>query len=260
MPNHTLILVFSAFLGTISAINGQNDTQVLGDAVYTPYDIVDGAEVTFLIRFQNLGLDTANNIVIRDTLDPRFDANTFYMLDASHNYQLLRDQGFIRWYFEGIRLPSADHSEEESPNSTGYVLFSVEPHRFLTPGQTILNRACITFDNADAACTEPAAVWIDEGAVAEEPGSVSRSKVKIVPNPNFGRFEVQKLDATPAQVGETVSWWISDMNGKTIWDGSTQDVNAAPNEVMLEKPAPGLYMLWMKENNALKVEQFAVIR
>ena len=258
MLNQRLIICSLLLCSTTFSSRAQNDKQVLGDAVFTPSEIQAGATVTYLIRFQNMGIDTANNIVVRDTLDPRYDANTFEMLDASHEYQLLRDQGFVRWYFSGIRLPSAHAFQEDNSSSSGFVLFTVQPQRFLDAGQTILNRACITFDEQSPVCTNTAAVWIDEDSGTPEP-TITRN-YKIVPNPNYGHFEVQKPDTKPVEPGDTCEWWISDMNGKTIWDGSSRDLADAPNEVMMERPTPGLYMLWMKENGELKVEQFAVIR
>ncbi len=259
MPNQKLLLLFFLFWGTNDPIKAQNDKQVFGDAVFTTDEIAVGVEVTYLIRFQNLGNDTANNMVVRDTLDPRFDASTLKILGASHHYQLLRDQGFVRWYFNGIRLPSAQENFEESTNSTGYILYTVEPLRFLEAGQTILNSACITSDDEVPICTNNAAIWIDENAGGDDP-SHATAFCKIVPNPNFGHFEVQQFNPAPIKNSETSAWWICDMNGKTIWDGASLDNNNTPNEVMLERPAPGLYMLWMKENGTLKVEQFAVIR
>ncbi len=259
MPNQTLFLLSWVFWGLFYSANAQNDKQVLGDAVFTPTEIAEGVSVTYLIRFQNFGLDTANNVVVRDTLDPRFDASTFEMLDASHNYQLLRDQGFLRWYFNGIRLPATQSAAGDIANSTGFVLYTISPQRFLEAGQTILNNACISFDEEAPICTNAAAIWIDEDSGAPEPSSKDRH-CKIVPNPNFGHFQVQKLQTKPAAPDDVVEWWISDMNGKTIWDGAARNIADAPNEVMMERPTPGLYMLWMKENGALSVAQFAVIR
>lgn len=261
MPNQQIILLFLAFLGLSLSSTAQNDKQVIGDAVFSPSEIAEGVEVMFMIRFQNLGNDTAINIVVRDTLDPRFDANTLTMLDASHPYQLLRDQGFVRWYFTGIELPSAlDGLSPENSNSTGFLLFTVQPLRFLGPNQNIQNRACITFDDQGTICTNPATIWIDGNAAAPELGGDHDRKLTIIPNPNYGHFEVRQSTAAPIETDEKITWWISDMNGKTIWDGASHDLAAAPNEVMLERPAPGLYMLWLKDDTRLQVEQFAVIR
>ncbi len=260
MPNQHLLSALCLSIGVLSATFAQNDKQVLGDAVFTSAEIAEGAAAVFLIRFQNLGSDTATNVVVRDTLDPRFDAATLAMLDASHNYQMLRDQGFIRWFFTNIRLPGNDQYNQDFSNSNGYILFSVQPRPFLEPGQFIQNRACITFDDDPPICTNYATIWIDEGAVSGEPGNDRALDFKIIPNPNYGHFQVRPNNTGSAAPTNKVEWWVSDMTGKTIWDGSTSDLAAAPNEVMLERPAPGLYMLWMKENGQLHVKQFAVIR
>lgn len=254
-----LVLIF-LFPGHQLRLLAQNDLQVLGDAVFTPQEIASGADVLFLIRFENTGSDTAYNVVVRDTLDPRFDANTVEVIDASHGYQLLRDQGFVRWYFNGIRLPSNNEDGPGNSNASGYVLFKVQPHRFLLPGQSIQNRACISFDDNGTFCTNYASIWLEEDqSGTEEPKVFDRGYV-IVPNPNRGQFSVQQTVQTKPNPDDTVKWWICDMNGKTVYDGSSSDLQSMPEQVLLERPCPGLYMLWVKNNGKLQVEQFAVIR
>jgi hypothetical protein len=248
-------LIFSA----IFSLQAQNDKLVLGDAVFTPEEVSQGVEVMFMIRFQNLGSDTVLNLVVRDTLDPRFDVSSLRMVDASHDYQLLVEEGNVRWYFPEIRLMANDQGTLESSFSRGYIMYSVQPHRFLQGGQYINNRACINMDDRDYFCTDYATIWIDEGAESDDLVNNYRS-YKIIPNPNYGHFSVHKVDRTqPAQI-DKVEWWISDMSGKTIWDGTSYDLAGAPDEVMMEKPSPGLYMLWLKENDRLQVERFMVIR
>lgn len=260
MPNNCLILPFFLLLGQISPVAAQNDKQVIGDAVFTPGEISEGAAAMFLIRFQNLSIDTVDNVVVRDTLDPRFDAATIEMIDASHNYQMLRDQGYVRWFFNNIQLPGIDQESPGFTNSSGFILFSVQPRGFLEPGQSIQNRACISFDDELTLCTNYATIWIDEGAVSPEPDDDRLLDFKIIPNPNYGHFQVRSNSTRTTTPTSKVEWWVSDMTGKVIWDGSSTELAIAPNEVMLERPAPGLYMLWMKENGRLQVEQFAVIR
>lgn len=235
----------------------QNDKQVLGDAVLTPTEIAAGATVTYLIRFQNTGADTAYQVVIRDTLDPRLDVPTFEMVGASHEYQLIRDaSNIVRWYFEDITLPDSSNG---GANSVGFILYTVRPKPYLTPGQTILNHACATFDQTYTVCTNDAIIWIDTGADVGEP--VEETIFRIVPNPNYGNFEVRA--STPAAVNPEApptEWWISDIHGKVIWDGRAENIAAAGTQVLLERPAPGLYLLWIKDNGRLQVKEFAVIR
>ncbi len=242
---------YNAFLA------GQNDKQVLGDPVITPAEISAGVDILYLIRFQNVGADTAIQVVVWDTLDPRLDPETFTVISTSHNYQLLGDGGsFIRWYFDDIQLPD---SASGGSNSIGYILFSVQPRPFLAPGQTILNHACISFDQSSVICTNNAVVLIDDDADTDDLEGKT-SMFQVIPNPNYGQFEVRMThDRQPTFLPESTRWWITDMSGKTVWDGLAHDASVVTGQVMLEKPAPGLYLLWIKTKEHLQVERFTII-
>lgn len=258
LPNHTLLAYFFA-LTLAFPISAQNDKQVIGDAVLTPDEIASGATITYFIRFQNIGSDTSEQVVVRDTLDARLDPASFTMMAASHDYDLLRDGDgeVVRWYFNHIALPD---SATDKPGSLGFILFTVQPKPFLAPGQVIPNHATITLENSPAIKTNDAFVWIDDGATAEEP--ISIRDLRVVPNPNYGEFEVRHVDANQISTppAADAEWWITDIHGKNVSDGSVADASSAGHAVMLEKPSPGLYLLWIKESGRLQVAQFAVIR
>lgn len=252
----SLLLVFALPSRILLA---QNDKQVIGDPVITPNDIAADAPVIYLIRFQNTGTDTVRNLVVRDTLDPRLSPGTFATLDASDDFQLLGEGGsVIRWYFEDINLPD---SASGGPNSIGYILFSVQPQPFVAPGQTIKNRACISFDDLYTVCTNETIVWVDDNAAADAPMD-DQNDWSVIPNPNHGQFEVRNEVSQPgsAYVANDTRWWITDMNGRTVWDGSATDSSAATRQILLEKPFPGHYFLWIQSGRQLEVERFAVIR
>ncbi len=253
---HFLLLV--AALCPTTASLAQNDMQVLGDAVFSPQELAEGAVVTYLIRFQNTSSDTAYQVIVRDTLDPRLDIQTFSMVGASHAYQIVLDgSNVIRWYFDDILLPD---SASGGPNSIGFILFSIRLKPFLAPGQTVWNNSCATFNQTNTTCTNHAIIWIDANADQQEPEERSVS-LQIVPNPNYGNFEVRPTNPTLPEPNAPVSeWWITDMNGKTVWDGYAKDVAAASVQVWLERPAPGLYLLWVKDRHRLQARQFAVVR
>jgi uncharacterized repeat protein (TIGR01451 family) len=240
------------------ALHAQNDKQVIGDPVITPDDIAADAAILYLIRFQNVGQDTAHNVVVRDTLDPRLNPSSFFTIDASDNYQLLGEGGsVIRWYFEDIDLPD---SASGGPNSIGFILFSIQPQVFVAPGQTILNHACISFDDISTICTNETIVWVDDDSAVEAPPA-DESNWHVVPNPNHGQFEVRNENVQPVSyVTNDTRWWITDMNGRTVWDGAAKDATAASSQIMLEKPMPGHYLLWIQTGGNLEVERFAVIR
>lgn len=240
----------------MQTLPAQNDKQVLGDAVLTPAEIAEGATITYLIRFQNIGIDTAYQVIVRDTFDPRLDLPSFDMVASSHAYQLVRDgSNIVRWYFDDISLPDSSNG---GSNSIGFILFTVRPKSYLTPGQTIVNRACATFDQVNTICTNDAIVWIDAGADVDEPGD--EPGLRIIPNPNYGNFEVRTTAVSHDPDAPAAEWWISDLNGKVIWDGRAENMAAAGTQVLLERPAPGLYLLWIKDHGRLQVKEFAVIR
>ncbi|TNE57826.1 MAG: T9SS type A sorting domain-containing protein [Bacteroidetes bacterium] len=242
---------------TSPVLFAQNDIQVLGDAVFTPAELAEGAAASYLIRFQNVGTDTAYQVIIRDTLDPRFDNHTLSVVGSSHNYQLVRDgSNIIRWYFDDIALPD---SATGGNNSVGYILFTVRPKPFLAPGQTILNRACATFNQTNTVCTNEAIIWIDVNAGTNDPEK--DFDLQIVPNPNHGNFEVRSTTTSSNDPNHPpAEWWITDISGKVVWDGHAKDMAAASTQVWLERPAPGLYLLWVKDSERLEVKQFTVIR
>ena len=246
-------LFFILLLCAGESARAQNDVQVLGDAVLTPADIAEGASVLYMIRFQNMGEDTAYQVVIFDTIDSRLDLSTLTMVSASHGYAFLNDgNSNLRWYFEEINLPprSVDPS-----HSFGFIMFSIRPLPFIESGQVIRNRACIAFDPSEHVCTNEAAVWIDAGAATADPVNTETEFV-VVPNPNYGEFIVQPSSGKAS----AAEWWISDVTGKIIWDGSSNDMASVNQQVQLERPSPGLYLLWIKSEGRLQVKQFAIIR
>lgn len=238
-----LILFFPGI--TTPPLAAQNDLQVIGSAYFSTAEVAAGAEVVFLIRFENNGTDTVQNLVIRDTLDPRFDASTLRVIDASHGYQFLRDQGFVRWYFNGIRLPNAD--PDFSDNSTGYIIYAVRLHDFLNSSQVIQNTVCISFDD-ETVCTNIATVWITGSSSASF--VANQRELSLAPNPNNGSFHFNTS-------GDTESWWITDTHGNEIQRAVASE---GENEISMDMTPPGLYLLWLKGQRGLQVELFAVIR
>ncbi len=252
---------FSFFLAAALAAGpllAQTDKQVIGDPVITPNDVAADVSIIYLIRFQNTGSDTARNIVVRDTLDPKLNPETFVTLNTSNPYELLGEGGSVlRWYFKDINLPD---SATGGANSVGYVLFSVQPSPFIAPGQTILNRACISFDDLSTVCTNETIVQVDDDADVDDPTLGKDLSWRVVPNPNHGQFEMQQVEKPVADDAVTEKYWITDMGGRTVWNGTAENTLAASNQIYLEKPVPGLYLLWVKSENRVHIERFTIVR
>jgi hypothetical protein len=121
-----------------------NDKTETHGGVVTPEQISGANPLTYLIRFQNTGTDTAFNITVRDTLDNRLNWNTLQMIASSHSYQLsIEDGNKLTWQFNNIKLP---YTGIDEPNSHGYIAYNIKPKTTVPPGDTIKNTAGIYFD------------------------------------------------------------------------------------------------------------------
>ncbi len=106
--------------------------------------ITDGNYLTYIIRFQNTGTDTALNVVITDTLSDKLDWNTLQMIGASHPYNFAIENGNkLTWNFNNINLPDSIINE---PASHGYISYRIKPNNNLVAGDSIPNTASIYFD------------------------------------------------------------------------------------------------------------------
>ena len=98
----------------------------------------------YTIRFQNTGTDTAFNIRVEDVLDPNLDWNTFEVISASHDYEVvLKENGKVIFYFNDILLPDSSANFIES---NGFVKYQIKPLDGIPDATHIYNSAAIFFD------------------------------------------------------------------------------------------------------------------
>lgn len=121
-----------------------NDKTETHGGVISPQQVSGDDPLTYVIRFQNNGTDTAFNITVRDTLENRLDWNSLQMISASHSYQLaIEDGNKLTWQFNNIKLP---YTGIDEPNSHGYIAYRIKPKSTVPVGDTIKNTAGIYFD------------------------------------------------------------------------------------------------------------------
>lgn len=123
------------------------DRSTLSDDNYTLID----EKLTFQVRFQNTGNDTAFTVRIIDTLSNFLDLETFQPLAASHPYRVsLSPEGVLDFVFENILLPDSTTNEAESH---GFILFEIYPKEDISEFAEINNTAYIYFDFNSAIVT-----------------------------------------------------------------------------------------------------------
>lgn len=136
----------SEFIQAVTGSYDPNDKQVwnaagaIADGFVEPTDSV----LSYLIRFQNTGTDTAFNIVVRDTLDMNLDPATLRVTGESHPMDLsIVGNGRLAFAFDNILLPDSNINE---PESHGYVAYTIERRDGLPLGTALDNTAHIYFD------------------------------------------------------------------------------------------------------------------
>lgn len=121
-----------------------NDKQGFPRGVFDEHFIPENQEITYRIRFQNTGTDTAFNIVILDTLSDLLDLATLRTGAGSHPYSYnLLGPGVLQFLFQNILLPDSNVNEAASH---GFVQFSIRPKADLPKPSVIENQAAIYFD------------------------------------------------------------------------------------------------------------------
>ncbi|MGH1337193.1 MAG: T9SS type A sorting domain-containing protein [Aureispira sp.] len=121
-----------------------NDKQAQPEGYQANHYIENTIPLSYHIRFQNTGTDTAFTVVVVDTLDVPLDPATVRMGASSHPYTWeLRENGILVVTFDNIMLPDSNVNE---PLSNGFFKFSIDQDPNNPAGTRIENSAGIYFD------------------------------------------------------------------------------------------------------------------
>ena len=116
-----------------------NDKTCIEGATISPALV--GEYVHYVIRFENTGTYSAENIVVKDLIDTsKFDVTTLVPIASSHNFVTRINNNKVEFIFENINLPFDD------ANNDGFVAFKIKTKPTLVLGDTFSNTASIYFD------------------------------------------------------------------------------------------------------------------
>lgn len=173
-------------------LNSANNTFTFCDTIRSSWDpndkhvqpggaLAPGMELTYTINFENLGNDTAFNVVIRDTISGNLDAGTFKLITSSHpvtvSQQYHNDQKILTFTFPDIQL-----GDRNQPHTNkGFVTYTFTAKSTIIPGDEISNTAYIYFDNNPAVVTNTVlSKYPDPNVITQ----VERDEaIKVFPNP-----------------------------------------------------------------------------
>jgi len=129
---------------TVSCSYDPNDKQVYPSGIGPLNYVAMDEWLTYQVRFQNTGNDTAFTVVILDTLDAALDVNTFALIGSSHPvFASIRNNNEVSFVFENILLPD---SIVDEPASHGYVLYRIQGISSNPDPTSVNNTAYIYFD------------------------------------------------------------------------------------------------------------------
>ncbi|HRF99620.1 MAG TPA: T9SS type A sorting domain-containing protein [Bacteroidia bacterium] len=199
-------------------------------------------DLTYLIRFQNTGNGPAVNIVVKDTLSPNVDVNTFEMLGSSHNYNIeILPGNILKWKFNNIMLPDSNSNE---PASHGYIQYRVKRNPVYEPGTQIKNTAYIYFDFNEPVVTNTAINTIAYVTDIKSSSSINDGW-NVYPNPSTGALYI----VNSSSVMETSQVQVLNAIGQVVLE---ETITSNYKNIDLSKLNNGVYFVKISsENNSI---------
>jgi uncharacterized repeat protein (TIGR01451 family) len=206
-----------------------NDKQVSARRL-TPPQAAAGSWLTYTIRFQNTGNDTAFDVRILDTLRAQVQRGTVEVLAASHplTWQL-RGEGILDFRFVNILLPDSGRNEAASH---GFVQYRVRVRPTLVAGDSVANAADIYFDYNAPVRTNTALTRVQWPLGVGAAGA--RLPLSLSPNP---ATESVRLTVASAAAGE-LTVRVFNALGQVVWQEQEQ-ARVGPGQVSRRLPVAG---------------------
>lgn len=256
---------------SVSPINNDatplNNTVTATDSVRGSYDpndkavtpgfgpegyVVPDQELTYRIRFQNTGTDTAFTVYLLDTLDANLDINSIEMLGASHAYSMqIGDLREVRWQFDNILLPDSNTNE---PLSHGYVMFKIKPVSNLPDFTEINNFADIYFDFNAPIRTNTTVTTINRATSIKKTDFLPLS---VSPNPAKDQIEL----AFSLKETDAPTVYVIDIMGRIVQQQALGQLATGNHQIQLDlsQQSAGIYFIQM-HSEKIKARKKIVLR
>ena len=198
--------------------------------------------LTYQVRFQNTGTDTAFTVVVLDEIDEDLDITSVRPGPSSHPYKLnIIDGNVLEFRFENIMLPDSFVNE---PASNGYVLFDIKTKRDLPWGTKVENTAAIYFDFNEPIITNTTINTLAQPTNVKEV-ITQDLPLEISPNPG-SELSILKFSL---EQSTQVDLGLYDTRGHLITQYLTQEqLQSGPHQVRFEEAdlPQGIYFVVLK--------------
>ncbi|MEI7595349.1 MAG: two-component regulator propeller domain-containing protein [Bacteroidota bacterium] len=153
----------SPFIADVDTLNNIDTLAQVLTGSYDPNDkmvqegvlnekfVLFNTPLTYTIRFQNTGTDTAFNVNIYDTINSNMDMSSLQIIGSSHNcIPEVRGTNEVLFHFYNIMLPDSNKTQL---GSNGYLQYRISPKAGLPENTVVKNTAYIFFDYNPAIIT-----------------------------------------------------------------------------------------------------------
>lgn len=220
-----------------------------GSQHYIPKNI----PLTYRVRFQNTGNDTAFNVVILDTLSEHVLIPSLSMGASSHNYTwAIREGHILEVRFPHIKLVDSMTNE---PLSHGFFNYTIEQQPNLNNGTVINNQAAIYFDYNPPIFTNTTFHTIGENFFIVGTQQVLEQQqgldLTIYPNPTNGNLYIDNRSAVAKQLA------LYDQLGRVILE---QEAEGKIEQLSLQALPKGIYYLRLMNNQQQVTKKIIKLR
>ena len=197
-------------------------------------------DLEYLIRFENVGNDSAINIKVIDNISEYLDLETLEIIATSHNYRYTLNQStrVLTVYFDNIYLPDNKTNE---PESHGFIKYSIRPHENLDEFTNIDNEARIYFDfNPPILTNKTQSTFVSDLSLLTSVKTVMDKAYSIIyPNPTNDFLSIELSDDQKIN-----SIQIFRINGELV-----KEFRDVKEKLKIAELNSGVYLIHIKTNS-----------
>jgi len=241
-------------VGDVNIVNNTCDRNDTSTSSWDPNDIsvspgngcvYSGNKLTYTVRFENMGNDTAFNIHVLDTLSDNLDLQSMRIIMASNSMDVIpiHTDGYniIKFDFPNIYLPDSSHHGL----SNGAFIFSINLKDGLPDGTQIPNRVGIYFDYNPVVLTNTVVNTI--GCPTGVPEVTGKTNVALFPNPATNTLTIKMNE------GAYSSCTISNTLGQVVMQ---EQLNGSHTNISVAALPAGMYYVTLYGEHENKVLKF----
>ncbi|MBL0339915.1 MAG: T9SS type A sorting domain-containing protein [Bacteroidetes bacterium] len=225
---------FDESLSIITGSYDPNDKASVPDNAVPIVFMQNGQFIEYTIRFQNLGNDTAFNVIILDTLSNHLDIGSLEIVACSHDYYFnLYPSRLLEIRMDNILLPDSAVNEVKS---NGFIKYKIRIKNNLNLGDIVYNTAHIYFDYNQPVATNTTSLEIVSFTELNEI-TYATGEIIVYPNPSSGIATVVFNNQEP--ISGKIE--VSDMSGRVVMNIPSFIGNKVPLD--LNHLGSGIYLI-----------------